>query len=177
LLLSISCWNNVWKMLRIFFISLFKYIIYRLVKFIIEKKSIFFWCFFLFGILSVKNCCLFLYWWWLCNILCRLMMVLFLWKLLMVMMVMLLEIIPEVFAFYFFCSKDVDRKKCCCSLLVDDDVFIHNCCDRYNNRSRRWRWVNIKTLRSTSCAQFLGRTRRIPAWRSTSVGRWTGRPR
>jgi len=34
-----------------------------------------------------------------------------------------------------------------------------------------------EALRSTFCGQFLGRTRRTLAWRSTSVGRWTRKPR
>merc|ERR1712032_869335 len=31
-------------------------------------------------------------------------------------------------------------------------------------------------LRSTCGGQWMGRTRRTPAWRSTSAGRWRGRP-
>lgn len=33
------------------------------------------------------------------------------------------------------------------------------------------------SLRSTCGGQWMDRTRRTPAWRSTSVGRWRGRPR
>merc|ERR1711933_392219 len=31
-------------------------------------------------------------------------------------------------------------------------------------------------VRSTSCGQCQGQTRRTPAWRSTSAGRWRGKP-
>ena len=35
----------------------------------------------------------------------------------------------------------------------------------------------VATFRSTSCEQWKDRTHHIPAWRSTSVGRWIAKPR
>ena len=35
----------------------------------------------------------------------------------------------------------------------------------------------VATFRSTSCERWKDRTRHIPAWRSTSVGRWIAKPR